>query len=86
MIYDALIHRIHIVWIDIVALIDNDDINSTIADFILITDAITHGLWTSEYHQWLSFIGVQTSYIDATMTTLACVRLAILLNECAIKC
>lgn len=85
MIYDALIHRIHIVWIDIVALIDNDDIKSTIADFILITDAITHGLWTAEYHQWLSFIGIQTSHVDSAMAALALIRICILLNECAIK-
>ena len=85
MMYDALIHCVRVKIIEIVNLINDDGVKSALADFLLVTDAVTHGLWTSEYNEWLNFLGLNGSSVDAAMASLAFVRLSILLNERAIK-
>ena len=85
MINDSLIERIHVCWMYVMRFIDNNQVKTAFADFLLVTDAITHGLWTSEYHELLSVFGVQASNIDAAMAALALVRICILLDERTIK-
>ena len=81
MMYDALIHCVRVKIIEIVNLINDDGVKSALADFLLVTDAVTHGLWTSEYNEWLSFFGLDGRSVDATMTSLAFVRLGVLLYK-----
>ena len=81
MMYDALIHCVRVKIIEIVNLINDDGVKSALADFLLVTDAVTHGLWTSEYNEWLSFLGLNGSSVDAAAATLAFVRLSVLLYE-----
>lgn len=85
MMNDALIHCIRVKMIEIVRFVNNDGVKSAVADFLLLTDAVTHGLWTSEYHEWLNFFGINGSRIDAALTALAFIRICILLDKSRIK-
>ena len=80
-----LIHSARIIWIYIMGFIDDNNIKATLTDFAIVTDAVTHGLWTAKYNSWLEFFGIDGSSVDAAVATLAFIRIAILLDKGTIK-
>ena len=82
---NPLKHGVRICWMYLMRFINNYQIKWLLADLLLIADGLGHGLGAAEYHQIFSVFGIESSTVDAGISALGVVRIAVLLYQRTIE-